>query len=141
MGRRILAILAGFILAIVVIFAVEYCSHLVYPLPPGVDPTNAEALRSVMSRMPTGAFVFLLAGWLLGTATGAATAQRINRAPTLVPGLVVGAMIFAASVFNFKAIPHPVWVVAVALVGIPAVAYLATRAATAPSTATAAVSS
>jgi hypothetical protein len=130
MRRRIAAILAGFVVANIVIFALEALGHVIYPPPPGLDLTKPEAFRTMVSQMPPGAFVVLLVGWLAGTAAGVATAQRINRAPTLLPGLVVGTMLFAATAYNFSIIPHPLWVVVAALVGIPIVTGLATRAAT-----------
>jgi hypothetical protein len=130
MVRRIVAILAGFVVANIVIFALEALGHVIYPPPAGLDLTKPEAFRTMVSQMPPGAFVLLLLGWLAGTAAGVATAQRINRAPTLLPGLVVGTMLFATTAYNFSIIPHPAWVVGAALVGIPLVAGLVARAAT-----------
>ena len=130
MGRRILAVLAGFVVANIVIFGLEAIGHAIFPPPAGLDLTKPEAFRTMISQMPPGAFVLLLVEWLAGTAAGVATAQRVNRAPTLLPGLVVGTMIFAATAYNFSIIPHPAWVVVTAIVGIPVVAYLVARAAT-----------
>jgi hypothetical protein len=130
MGRRILSILAGFVVASIVVFALEALGHAIYPPPAGLDLTKPEAFQTMISQMPPGAFVLLLIGWLAGTAAGVATAQRINSKPTFLPGLVVGTMIFAATAYNFSIIPHPRWVVVAALVGIPVVAYLVARATT-----------
>jgi hypothetical protein len=130
MGRRIVAILAGFVVANIVIFALEALGHAIYPPPAGLDLTKPEAFRTMVSQMPPGAFVLLVIGWLAGTAAGVATAQRINRKPTFVPGLVVGTMLFAATAYNFSIIPHPIWVVVAALVGIPVVTGLVARTAT-----------
>ena len=127
MARSLLGVLAGFAVAVVVIIVVESIGLKLYPLPAGVDPSDPEAIKAAMPSMPLGAFLFVLASWFLGAGAGAAVAQRLAKATTRAPGLTVGGLILVAALYNMWAIPHPVWFMAAAVVGILAVTVLASR--------------
>jgi hypothetical protein len=127
MGRSLLGVLAGFVAAVVVIMVVEMIGMKVYPLPAGVDPTDPAALEALLPTLPPGSFLFVLASWFLGAGAGAVVAQRVARAPTRAPGLAVGGIILAFALYNMWVIPHPVWFMAVAVIGIVVVAVLASK--------------
>jgi hypothetical protein len=127
MGRSLLGVLAGFVVAVVVIMVVEMIGMKVYPLPAGVDPTDPAALEALLPTLPLGSFLFVLASWFLGTGVGAVVAQRVSKATTRAPGLTVGGLVLAAALYNLWAIAHPVWFMAVAVIGIVAVAVLASK--------------
>jgi hypothetical protein len=109
MGRNILAVVLGFILANVVIMAVHQISSLIYPLPPGINPFDREQMREVMARMPPMAFMWLALSYFLGTAAGAALAARMARRSPTVPAIIVGGLVLAAGVTNLLMLPHPAW--------------------------------
>lgn len=109
MGRSILAVLVGFIVANLVILAIEVASHAVYPPPAGLDPSDRAALRAIIEKMPTGAFVLLLLAGVVGTAVGAGIAARIARRARVVHGLIVGGVIMVGAIANAFLIPHPRW--------------------------------
>ncbi|HQR17867.1 MAG TPA: hypothetical protein PK948_05835 [Gemmatimonadales bacterium] len=132
MGRSLLGVLAGFVVAVVVIMVVEMVGMKVYPLPAGVDPTDPAALQALMPTLPLGSFLFVLASWLLGTGAGAVVAQRVSKAASRVPGLTLGGLVLAAALYNMWVIPHPTWFVAASVFGIAAVAALASKPHAAP---------
>ncbi len=132
MGRSLLGVLAGFVVAVVVIMVVEMIGMKVYPLPAGVDATDPAALQALMPTLPLGSFLFVLASWLLGTGAGAVMAQRVAKATTRAPGLAVGGIILAFALYNMWVIPHPTWFMAAAVIGIAAVAVLASKPQAAP---------
>ena len=120
MLRSILAVLAGLVLGMFVITAVESLIPLAYPMPRAVDPKDTEALRTMMAGMPVGVFVILMLGWMLGALTGGLLAARLastwfHRAP-LVHALAVGAVQTAGALANFTLLPHPTWVLVAGLV-------------------------
>jgi hypothetical protein len=109
MGRSILAVVLGVILANVVIVAVEMIILLLYPPPPGFDMHDPEAMRQLILTMPVGAFLMVSLAHFLGTAAGATLAAWMPRRSTVVPAVIVGALILAAGVANQMMQSHPAW--------------------------------
>jgi hypothetical protein len=130
MGRSLLGVLAGAVVAVVVIMVIEGIGMWLYPLPAGVDPTDPAALAAAIPSLPLGAFLLVLAAWLLGAASGAAVALRVAKGAARWPGLAVGSLVLAGAAYNLATIPHPTWFVGVAVVGIIVTTLLATRSRT-----------
>jgi len=124
MLRSFLAVLAGLVLGMFVITAVESMIPMIYPVPKAIDPSDPEALRAMMAGMPTGVFVILMCGWTFGALAGGLLAARLastwfHKAP-LLHALAVGVVQTAGAIANFTMLPHPTWVlVAGMLVFIP----------------------
>jgi len=128
--RTFLAVLAGLIVGYVIITVFETVSTLVYPLPPGVDPTDIEALRAIVDLIPAGAFVFIIAGWGVGAFAGSWLAGRIATRYKSAHGLVVTVLLTLGGLFTLLTIPHPVWVWVVGLAALVGGGYAGSRLAT-----------
>lgn len=107
--RSVLAVLAGSMVAGMLIAVVEMIGHLVYPPPPGIDPTDPESLRTVMESLAVGALIAVLLAWAIGTFAGAWLAARVAGRAGSAHGMVVGLLMLAAGVANMLTIPHPIW--------------------------------
>jgi hypothetical protein len=127
MGRAILAIVAGCVLSVLVVVGVEALGHAIYPPPPGVDPSDPAAMRTLIAEMPFGAFVIVVFGWILAAGLGAWLATRLSRTGKAWPGGFVGGWTLAATGVNLFTIMHPTWVVIAALIGIPLAAWAGIR--------------
>ena len=125
MLRDILAGVAGVAIAVLIVFLGDELSHMVYPLPEGLDAKDAEALRAYVATLPLGAFVMLMGGWVVASFVGSVVAGRIGTAKAWIYPVVVGGFMLSATVANLIAIPHPHWFSAVALLAIAASAWLA----------------
>ena len=125
MLRDILAAVAGIAIAVAIVFLADELSHMLYPLPAGLDPADADALRRYISTLPSTAFLLVMGGWVLGTFVGAVVASRIGRAKPWVYPTVVGLLMFTATAATLIAIPHPLWFSIVSLLAILASAWLA----------------
>jgi hypothetical protein len=121
--RRAGSVIAGLLLGVVVVASVETVSSIVYPLPPGIDPRNMDALRAYMPTVPAGALYIVLSGWALGTFIGSWLATRLGAERHLADGLIVGAILLAGSVANMMTLPHPTWFWIAALIVVPIAAY------------------
>ena len=118
MGRELLAVVGGLAVAFLAIFAIEMLGHSLYPLPPDVDLTNPEALRAAAAAIPTAAYALVLMGWLIGACLGGFVAVKLIRGASTRPALIVGALILAGAIYNMVTMPHPVWMVVGAVLGI-----------------------
>ena len=115
-GRSILAVLAGGIVCGIIVFAVEAISSQIYPLPPGIDLTDPDAIRAAVAQLPLGAYLFVLFAWFLGVFAGAWVAARLAPGSPVVHGMIVAGLVLVATVVNLVALPHPAWM----WVGAPA---------------------
>ena len=109
MLRSLLAIVAGLITAMLVIFGVEAVGMLLFPPPAGMPlDTEADLARLVALSSPA-AKAWLVSGWALGSFVGAWVAARISRRHRRIAALVVALFIIAGTVMNAMAIAHPLW--------------------------------
>lgn len=114
MLRSILVVLAGLVLGMFVITAVESLIPMVAPLP-AVDMHDSAALRAMLAGLPGGVYAMLFAGWGFGAlASGLLAARLAARFHTGVPrrhALAVGVVQTVGAAANFAMLPHPTWVV------------------------------
>ncbi len=126
-GRSVLAVLAGAIVAGLLIAAVESVSSAIYPLPPGIDLHDHEAMRRHIDQLPIGAFLFVLGAWAIGSFGGSWVAARLAGRARIVHGLVVGALFLLAGVLNMLLIPHPWWMWVGGIAALAGCSYLGAR--------------
>lgn len=126
-GRSILVVLAGAVVAGVLIAAIEAVSSAVFPLPPGLDLHDHEAMRQHIDSLPVGAFLFVLAAWAIGAFAGSWVAARIAARARLAHGLAVGALFLLAGVLTMLSIPHPWWMWVGGIVTLGGCSYLGAR--------------
>ena len=134
MLRSVLAVIAGVVATIVVIMLAELgCSQL-FPLPPGLDPTNREAIEAHVAKLPLIALLLVVLGWALGSIAGGWVAARVSGggANGMRSALIVGALLLLAGVMNMMTIPHPLWMWIVGLAVYLPCAWLGARLAVTP---------
>lgn len=129
MLRNILAGVTGVVVAILIVFLSDELSHMMYPMPAGLDPANTEDLRDYIATLPLGASLMVMGGWVVATFVGAVVADRIGNARSWKYPTLVGGVMFAATTTNLILIPHPHWFTAVSLAAILLSAWLAWRVA------------
>jgi hypothetical protein len=127
--RVIAAGVCGVVSAFLVVALVEGVAHAVYAPAVMPDLSVPGAMEAFIATMPLGAFLFVLAAYLLATIAGGVVASAIARRHAMAFAIVVGVLILAASIANFVALPHPVWFVMATLVGVPLTAWLTGRTA------------
>lgn len=127
MLRLVLGIVAGLVLAVVLVGAFEMAGHAVFPPPAGIDLKDPAQLAAVMDRIPLAAKLWVVGAWTLATAiaglVAAVTAKRAWAA-WVVAGAV--GVLAAATVLM---IPHPTWMKVAAVAGPALGGWLAVLAA------------
>ena len=119
--RSILAIVAGFVAASIVMMIFESINgRVVYPelgkMAAGM--TDRDAIRSLLANAPVGAFLMIIAGWIAGSFVGGLLAGWIGRPSPVAHALVLGGLLTLAGVANNLMIPPPIWFWVVGLVPI-----------------------
>ena len=125
--RSALVLLAGVVVAVIVVSIGDAVAGSIYSLPAGVDRSNPESMRQAVAGLPTAAFMLLLAGWVLAAAVGSYVAARNANHARAIHGLIVAVFVLVATVSNLAAIPHPLWLWPAVIILIPAAGWLATR--------------
>jgi len=127
MIRSIVAVVAGVVVALALLAGIDALGHRVYPLPQGVDWSDPKVVERVVSALPIGAFLFAVTSWIVAAFAGAWLAARLALSRRSLHGGLVGALVLAATIGNLLMIPHPAWVIAGGLIGVPLCAWLGAR--------------
>lgn len=114
MLRKILGTIAGIVVAFLLILLIERIGHVFYPLPPGIDMSNAESVGRALGTVPLAAKLIVVAAWFLGALAGAFVAGLLSRA--YWSGWVVAGLVVLGGMVTIVMIPHPVWMQIAAVV-------------------------
>ncbi len=125
--RSFIAIVGGMVVAVTVVSACDMLAGLLHPVPPGFDPADVAQLKAHAESAPPAALATVLLGWLLGPLAGGLVATRVAEHDRSRYAWVIAALLLAATISNLVAIRHPLWMVVAAVVGIPAMGWLAAR--------------
>ena len=127
MFRNAAAIVAGVVVAFVTVMLINMLNHFIYPPPEGLDFSDPDAIRPYLATMPIGAYLFILASSVVAAFIGTLLACYIGRGSPVLFGGVVGGIVLAATIANFIAIPHPLWLSVSTLAGVVLSTLLAMR--------------
>ncbi|RPE77183.1 hypothetical protein [Vulcaniibacterium tengchongense] len=121
MGRTILGMVVGVVVAIAAIMAVEMLGHGLYPPPAGLDPAdpaNEAAFAAFVAALPLTAKLMVVFAWALGSFLGALVAAWIARHQTAA-ALLVALVVISGVVGMIAQVPHPLWLAAAGLLPVP----------------------
>ncbi len=107
--KRVLAVLAGLVVGVLVIFLAEAIEMAIFPPPANFNPNDPEQLKALMANAPALSLVLVLIGYFLGAFVGGMVATTIIKGTTWMPALIVGAVLTVLGLINLIAIPHPIW--------------------------------
>jgi hypothetical protein len=124
MVRMIGAVVAGILVVVVVVSALQYAGTLFYPPPEGLDPfdpASADAFTAYLEGMPPASWALAWASEILGAFLGALAAGWIAfRHRSVFAGVIV-ALAIAGSVNNWLSFSHPTWFIVGQLIAYPLV--------------------
>jgi hypothetical protein len=120
MLRTIFALIAGLFAAMIVITGVELVGQHAFPLPPGLDVHDPDAINAFVGDLPTQARALIVSGWLLGALVGGGVATALTRRHHLLLAALLGAFVALGTIINAMNIHHPAWMLALgAILPIP----------------------
>ncbi len=127
MIRAVLAVVFGTVAAFVAILVVEAIGSVVAPGGVAPSPNDAVAMRGYLATLPVGAYAFVVAAYLVGSAVGGTVAIRTGAHRGPMCAWIVGAFVLAATIANLVMIPHPAWFATAAVAAVIVGAFAATR--------------
>ena len=128
--RSMAAVVAGFIAASIVMMIIEMINgRVLHPdLAKAAEAmTDRDAIRALLATAPVGAFLVVIAGWILGGVAGGWVTARVAAQATAGHGLVLGALLTLAGVANNLMVPPPLWFWIASLVVLMPAAYVGAR--------------
>jgi hypothetical protein len=131
--RNVLSVLGGAVAAVAVVVLSDAVVGRVYPLPSGLELSNAETARAAIAAVPLVALILLVLGWALAGGIGAFVAVRLAPEHRMMVGLVVASLLLLATVANLAMVPHPVWMWPASLLLIALLGWAGARVGSAPS--------
>lgn len=125
MLRTILGIVAGVVVAFVVLMGLEMAGHAAMPPPAGLDPADPEDLKQMVASASTAAKAWVVFAWFAAAVAGGWLARRLSRASWA--GWVIAGLIVVGGIANIMMIPHPLWMQIAAVVAPLLGGWLVTR--------------
>jgi len=111
MLRRILAIVAGLVAAMAIIFAIEAVGRVLFPLPSGMALNDPDSIRDRVDMIPIGALASILVAWTFGALAGSYSVGRLIGARGASLAYVAGAVVLVWAALMTMRMPHPIWFV------------------------------
>ena len=128
MLRSSFAVVSGLFAMMIVITFVELANaKFFYPLPPGLDLRNPDAIAAYVVTMPWQALAVVVLGWLLGAYAGASVAARIAKNHRMACALAIGIVDAVLVAINAVSIPHATWAITMGVLLPVPLAWLACR--------------
>ncbi len=108
MGRKFLGILAGLMVAMLLVMAADLLSTAIHPPPAGFDYRDPAQVRAHAATVPLASLIVLLVGYNLAAFVGGWVASRAGKGAERVHASV-GIVVLLGTLFNLTIIPHPLW--------------------------------
>lgn len=126
MLRAILGIILGVLAGGAAIFAIETLGHAMFPPSGSLNPSDPAQLATMMNEIPAGAKLMVLLAWFTGITMGGTVAMAISRRRKWT-AWTVAVILFALAALTMVMIPHPVWMMAGAVMATIAGGAMSTR--------------
>jgi hypothetical protein len=123
--RRVLAISAGAVVFILGFVLFDALSSIVFPTPPGFDPSDPDAVSAHLANTPPTALAIVLLGSIVAAFAGSYVTATLIGAGGALFGLVTGGVSLAGTMASAITNRHPVWFLAAAPLGVSAASALA----------------
>src|SRR5436190_12596778 len=124
--RSIGAVVAGLVVAFILIIAVEGISAVLHPFPPGVDPNDYELCKEHVANYPQWLPAVVVVLWGMIALVCSWLATRLGTMRHAAHGKVVGFLLFLPMIVNVTMLPYPIWFGLLNLIAIPMATILGT---------------
>lgn len=125
MIRKIVAVVAGAVVAVLLVMLIQKLGHSAYPPPEGLDPDDEAFMRDYVANLPWGPLAFVIASYALSTLVGGWVAAAVAGERALLFSGIIATFVLAGAISTMMMIPHPTWFAITSIVGIVLAALVA----------------
>jgi hypothetical protein len=112
---KVWPIVAGFIVASIVMVFCEWINSFFFPVPKDIDWSDAKAVRALTSALPWNAYILVIAGYIIGSFKGGYVTTYLAGDKEYSTALVLGLILTLAGYANVLMLGHMVLFSVVAL--------------------------
>ena len=120
MGRKILAVVVGFIVATAIFMIFEMANSMVMAPPSPEVMKDRAKLAEYMANGPVTAYIVVLIGYIIGSFAGGFIVTKMSRreSPGIILPILIGAILELGAILLFFAVMpgQPIWFIAASLV-------------------------
>lgn len=113
-------IIAGFIVASIIMLVFEWINHFLFAIPAGLDTNDAAAVKAFTASLPWTAYILVFLGWAIGSfGAGCTTAWLAGERRS---GVIISltALLVLAGVFDMAMLGFPLlaWMLGILILAI-----------------------
>ncbi|MCD9029216.1 hypothetical protein LDO26_13515 [Luteimonas sp. BDR2-5] len=116
MIRTIFSVMAGMLVAMMLMLGLEFLGSWLFPLPGGQLTSEAD-LAEIVANASTGKLAWVLLGWLVAAFGGGWVAAKLARVHRVGAAVAVGVLIVLGVLLNAWLLPHPLWMSLLGVLG------------------------
>ena len=109
MLKSVLSIVIGVLAGVTGIMLMEMVGHSIYAPLEGVNYEDPIAVAAMVAKMPIGALLMVILGFVVGAFAGGLVAGFIKPKAQHYQPVVVGGILTVFGLMNLLMIPHPWW--------------------------------
>src|SRR3954467_11867217 len=122
--RWIWPVVAGFIVASIIMVIFEWINHYIFPLPAGLNQTDTAAVQAFTASLPWTAYILVFLGWAAGAFEGGCTTAWLAGEKQFRVTLVLTILLVLAGIFDMVVLGFPPVAMALGLFILAACPYL-----------------
>jgi hypothetical protein len=122
--RWIWPVIAGFIVASIIMLIFEWINHFIFPKPAGLDLNDPVAVRAFTASLPWTAYILVFLGWLVGAFEGGCTTAWLAGERQFATTTILAALLVVAGIFDMTIIGFPLVAMALGIIILAVSPYL-----------------
>lgn len=99
-------VIAGLLVAFIIMMIFEYINSFFYPLPEGLDIKDPASVQAFTKSLPWTVYILVLAGWILGAFKAGCVTTYLSKEETYKLSFIVGVILTLLGIVNNIAIGH-----------------------------------
>ncbi len=104
-----MAVIIGLTVAFVIKWIYIFIDQSLFPLPPGLDPSDMDAIKEYYGQLPNSNFLLALSSNVVMTFGAAFTAVKVAATQYRNIALGLGLFLLVMGLIKLFTIPHPIW--------------------------------
>lgn len=109
MLRNLGAFSVGLLVAFVLVATIQNLGMWVVKPSPEVQSQDWEVMKAAIAKLPPQSFLFVLISWSCGSFGGAVSATLIARQSRMLPAVIIGVLLWLATLSMLLMIPGPLF--------------------------------